>query len=115
MNHGTRVTWRRHQLSTTDRDALRRITENLLPMSTLARLADAEVQETIELPELPETPQGKAATLLRVAAQIEHALMAQYLYAGYSFEPAQRAIVDVAIEEMSHLMTVQNLLRCIGE
>jgi hypothetical protein len=115
MNHGTRVTWRRHKLSTTDRAALRRITENLLPMSTLARLADAEVQETIELPELPETPRGKAATLLRVAAQIEHALMAQYLYSGYSFEPLQRDIVDVAIEEMSHLMTVQNLLRCIGE
>jgi hypothetical protein len=94
---------------------LRRIAENLVPVSTLVRPADAEVAETIELPELPETPQGKAATLLRVAAQIEHALMAQYLYAGYSFEPTQRAIVDVAVEEMSHLMTVQNLLRCIGE
>jgi len=41
--------------------------------------------------------------------------MVQYLYAGFSFEPTQPAITGVAIEEMSHLMTVQNLLRCLGE
>ncbi len=97
---------------------MRRVAENLFPMSTLARPAGpaaVEVDETIDLPELPDTAQGKAATLLQVAAQVEHALMVQYLYAGYSFEPVQRDIADVAIEEMGHLMTVQNLLRCIGE
>jgi hypothetical protein len=41
--------------------------------------------------------------------------MVQYLYAGYSFAPVQREIADVAIEEMSHLLTVQNLLKFIGE
>jgi hypothetical protein len=62
-----------------------------------------------------DSPREKAAVLLRVAAQVEHALMVQYLYAGYSCAPPQRSILDVAIEEMSHLMTVQNLLRCLGE
>lgn len=118
MNQLTRIRWQRHRLSNTDKAALRRVAENLFPMSTLARAAGpaaVEVDETIDLPELPESPLGKAATLLRVAAQIEHALMVQYLYAGYSFSPTQRVIANVAIEEMSHLMTVQNLLRCIGE
>jgi Ferritin-like len=118
MNQGTRLRWRRYRLSNTDETVLGRMAENLFPMSTLARSAGraaVEVEETIELPDLPESPLGKAATLLRVAAQIEHALMVQYLYAGYSFAPTQREIADVAIEEMSHLMTVQNLLRLIGE
>ena len=118
MNQLTRIRWRRHRLSNTDKAALRRIAENLFPMSTLARSAGpaaVEVDKTMDLPELPESSLGKAATLLRVAAQVEHALMVQYLYAGYSFAPTQREIANVAIEEMSHLMTVQNLLRCIGE
>lgn len=118
MNQRTRIRWRHHRLSNTDTPALRRLAENLFPMSTLPRSAGPaaiEVEKTIELPELPETPLEKAATLLRVAAQVEHALMVQYLYAGYSFAPTQREIADVAIEEMSHFMTVQNLLRCIGE
>ena len=90
MNQLTRIRWRRHRLSNTDKAALRRVAENLFPMSTLARPAGSaavEVDETIELPELPESSLGKAATLLRVAAQVEHALMVQYLYAGYSFSP----------------------------
>jgi Ferritin-like len=118
MNQVTRIRWRRHRLANTDKAALRRVAENLFPISTVARSAApaaVEVDETIELPELPESSLGKAATLLRLAAQVEHALMVQYLYAGFSFAPAQRVIVNVAIEEMSHLMTVQNLLRCIGE
>lgn len=118
MNQRTRIRWRRHRLLNTDRTVLRRVAENLFPMSTLARSAGpaaVEVEKAIELPELPESSLEKAATLLRVAAQVEHALMVQYLYAGYSFAPTQREIANVAIEEMSHLMTVQNLLRCIGE
>src|SRR5215211_7563249 len=72
--------------------------------------------------------------LLHTAAEIEHALMVQYLYAAYSLgetpflfqgpnvpEGAQtlvsswrRTIVGIAREEMGHLITVQNLLRFIG-
>lgn len=65
--------------------------------------------------------------LLRVAAEIEHSLMAQYLFAAYSLGgpsvPPERAedvrawqetILGVAKEEMGHLITVQNLLTVLG-
>ena len=65
--------------------------------------------------------------LLRVAAEIEHSLMAQYLFAAYSLGgpsvPAEQAeavrawqetILGVAKEEMGHLITVQNLLTVLG-
>jgi hypothetical protein len=71
--------------------------------------------------------------LLHTAAEIEHALMVQYLYAAYSLReklPFQgpnvpsgalglvrewrRTIRGIATEEMGHLITVQNLLRFIG-
>jgi rubrerythrin len=65
--------------------------------------------------------------LLHVAAEIEHGLMVQYLYAAYSLDPdkvegRQRAMVEdwretlliVAKEEMGHLLTVQNVLSLLG-
>jgi Ferritin-like len=70
--------------------------------------------------------------LLHTAAEIEHALMVQYLYAAWSLAdggfpgPApppdagavvkgwQRTLVGIAKEEMAHLLTVQNLLRFVG-
>jgi hypothetical protein len=65
--------------------------------------------------------------LLRIGAEIEHALMVEYLYAAYSLGseqvPAtawptvqrwQATMLTVAREEMGHLLTVQNLLRLLG-
>jgi hypothetical protein len=66
--------------------------------------------------------------LLHVAAEIEHALMVQYLFAAYSLgadedapEPLQQearawqeTILGIAKEEMGHLVTVQNLLTALG-
>lgn len=70
--------------------------------------------------------------LLHTAAEIEHALMVQYLYAAYSLSESnfqgtqvpsnalhlvnrwRRTILTLAREEMAHLLTVQNLLRFIG-
>lgn len=65
--------------------------------------------------------------LLHVAAEIEHSLMVQYLYAAYSIggpdlsdadrEKARvwrEIVLGIAKEEMAHLITVQNLLRAIG-
>jgi len=65
--------------------------------------------------------------LLHIAAEVEHGLMVQYLYAAYSLggpglTPAQAAevarwqknILEVAKEEMGHLLTVQNLLALLG-
>jgi hypothetical protein len=72
-------------------------------------------------------PHDEAVFLLHVAAEVEHALMVQYLYAAFSLGgpevPADRAetvegwkriILDIAKEEMGHLITVENLLRLIG-
>jgi Ferritin-like len=83
-----------------------------------------------------------ALGLLKVGAEIEHALIIQYLYAAYSLEtdpkkfrgphvpananelvngPADKSkegwhdtIVRIAKEEMGHFITVQNLLAMIG-
>lgn len=65
--------------------------------------------------------------LLHFAAEIEHALMAQYLYAAYAMggdgtppehrltvEAWRRSVLSVAKEEMGHLLTVQNVLRLLG-
>lgn len=66
--------------------------------------------------------------LLHVAAEIEHGLMVQYLYAAYSLggpdvaSPERQALIKrwqssllkVAKEEMGHLLTVQNLLCLVG-
>ena len=65
--------------------------------------------------------------LLTSGAEVEHALMVQYLYAAYSINGDQpdeerRALVEgwrasilsVAREEMGHLLTVQNILVLLG-
>jgi Ferritin-like len=73
------------------------------------------------------TAHDYAVYLLHIAAEIEHTLMVQYLYAAYSLGgphvPSdkreqvlkwQRIILGIAREEMGHLLTVQNVLRLIG-
>ena len=71
-------------------------------------------------------PRDEAAFLLNAAAEIEHALMVQYLFAAYSVRTVpgdasaaelgalQNQLLQVAREEMGHLMTVENLLLLIG-
>lgn len=67
------------------------------------------------------------AMLLHIAAEIEHALMVQYLYAAWSLggpdvpdehRPTivrwRQSMLAVAKEEMGHLLTVQNLLTALG-
>jgi Ferritin-like len=73
------------------------------------------------------TPHDYAVYLLHVAAEIEHVLMVQYLYAAYSLGGPevpnekhdevlkwQNSILGIAKEEMGHFLTVQNVLRLIG-
>lgn len=61
--------------------------------------------------------------LLHIAAELEHALMVQYLYAAYSLDSDgvpdrnremvarwRKSILSVAREEMGHFVTVQNVL-----
>ena len=75
------------------------------------------------------TDRDETIFLLHIAAEIEHALLVQYLYAMYSLksddelsDAQQRTqvsawreiLVQIAREEMGHLVTVQNLLRLLG-
>jgi hypothetical protein len=76
----------------------------------------------------PLAARDEAIFLLTAAAEIEHALMVQYLFAAYSVRlptgvDASTAdkvmelggrVLQVAREEMGHLATVQNLLHLIG-
>jgi hypothetical protein len=74
------------------------------------------------LPQLVDAKSTRdaAVQLLRIAAEIEHALMVQYLYAAFTLGPNadpefKRNLVTIAKQEMGHLVTVQNLLRnCPG-
>lgn len=72
-------------------------------------------------------PREQAVRLLWIGAEVEHALMVEYLYAAYSInlqqpEEAMRkdvmrwrsTILEIAREEMGHLATVENLLTLIG-
>jgi hypothetical protein len=62
------------------------------------------------------TPNEEAVELLRVAAEIEHALMVEYLYAAYasSNNTLRNSLANIAKQEMGHLMTVQNLILMLG-
>lgn len=72
----------------------------------------------------PLEPRDEAVFLLTAAAEVEHALMVQYLYAAYSVHVTgpnvtelgivRDLLVQIAREEMGHLVTVQNLLHVVG-
>ena len=101
-------------------------------LATPAAAVDPTVGRlTIDLPDLAAwpAPADKIGLLLDNAAEIEHDLMVQYLYAAYSLlspsavtDPDQKAalqswpgtIREIAREEMGHLMTVQNLRLFVG-
>ena len=86
-----------------------------------APVATADDQSTLEVVP-PMSPRDEAIFLLHTAAEIEHVLMVQYLYAAWSLRrdgPAvvqrwRRDILQIAREEMAHFASVQNLLRLIG-
>jgi len=99
---------------------------SLTPLAAGTRVQKAAAAAKPQLP--PEQSwHDYAVFLLHVAAEIEHSLMVQYLYAAYSLggadveakwhEPAREwreVILGIAKEEMGHLITVQNVLRLIG-
>jgi hypothetical protein len=85
--------------------------------------AAAGAPETAMLEVEPELgPRDETIFLLHTAAEIEHSLMVQYLYAGWSLPPDgpglvrrwRRELLQVAREEMAHFAAVQNLLRFVG-
>jgi len=110
--------WRQHETQSPRSTMLDSLTQSVQQKmertSSSPTATESSTELAVWLPELPEQPLEKAVRLLQAAAEVEHALMVQYLYSGYGFSSPQRDILDVAIEEMSHLMTVQNLLLLIG-
>lgn len=109
-------------------------------LSTWARPTDDGLVESVRLLGVPVAPTASTAReeaiiLLHAAAEIEHSLLVQYLYAAYSIQldpkafrgkhppdaatgkklvtQWRKAIRAVAVEEMGHLITVQNLLRVL--
>jgi hypothetical protein len=78
-------------------------------------------QVGVPLLEGAQTAQQHAIGLLQIAAEVEQALMVQYLYAATSAvsapdapEDYQKKLIRIAVEEMGHLATVQNLLLLVG-
>lgn len=117
------------------RDARKRHLTTLL--RTLERRAHVDLASIAPLPRAAEKPVPVAppemdnrdyvAYLLTIDAEIEHALMVQYLYAAWSLGGPQvpedkralvagwqKTILGIAKEEMGHLICVQNVLRLIG-
>lgn len=91
-------------------------------MAPAAVPAQEEAKFTVQV-----APREQAIRLLWIGAEVEHALMAQYLYAAYTINLQQpeeamrqdvlrwrKTILEIAREEMGHLATVENLLTLIG-
>lgn len=63
-----------------------------------------------------ENAKDELIHLLKLAAEIEHTLLVQYLYAAYSVPSGDLVtkILRIAVQEMGHLLGVQNLLLSVG-
>lgn len=112
------------QTGSVNLDALRRRSDGAPTRIALDAGAAAESAAWLTRP--GASAWDEAAFLLTAAAEIEHALMVQYLFGAYSLDPdgagdkaadverLQRKLLQIAREEMGHLVTVENLLVAIG-
>jgi Ferritin-like len=78
------------------------------------------LRDALAIPGLPLSnlsPEDEVVDLLMNAAEIEQGLLLQYLYAAYSATDLTISgiVKEIAIEEMGHLMTVQNMLLACGQ
>ena len=89
---------------------------NALPIVAPDRFSFADALEQQGVPASEKSPEEELIELLQEAADIEHGLMLQYLYAVYSLKELmiQGTVRTIAIEEMGHFVTVQNLLVACG-
>jgi ferritin-like protein len=89
-----------------------------------ARLLASESRSAAVGPDFT-SPYLELVRRLREAAEVEQALMLQYLYAACSLKPAYQAFIEarapgavdlagVAIQKMQHLVTVNRLLVALG-
>jgi hypothetical protein len=72
---------------------------------------------TLGLPQSNLSSEDELVDLLMNASEIEQGLLIQYLYAAYSATNSVIAgiVKEIAIEEMGHLITVQNILLACGQ
>lgn len=106
-----------------------RTTEPLIDLSKAATLDALEkiisrtgLEEAVRMcgePVGTGTVEEQARQFLRAAAEIEHQLMVEYLYAYFSLAPGapsgwRERLRAIFPEEMGHLLTVQNLLLLLG-
>lgn len=96
--------------------ALKRLDEFSVAIDLPLALAATSLREAgVPSVDGARTPKEDVTGLLMLAAEVEHALMAQYLYAALSIRgAAARQLNHVAVQEMGHLVTVQNLLLAIS-
>ena len=97
-----------------------------------ALVAGDEPTIGVHIPDLRRyrRPCDKAQALLQTAAEVEHALLVQYLYAAFSLKGKgeqltadQESLVDtwrgeirhIAKQEMGHLITAQNMLLALSK
>jgi photosystem II stability/assembly factor-like uncharacterized protein len=123
---GPKFRWIRHRLSVPPKSPVLALARVLPGPTEAEALAPNLVSAEVELPDLSPwpTPLQKADVLLQKAAEVEHALMVQYLYARFSLkaaadvtDPQQKTsltawrslLFQIAKEEMAHLMVIQNL------
>jgi hypothetical protein len=118
------------QLQLGTRDVSRRSDVRSLRADALRPSVAEETALASEIPRDPElSPRQQVIMLLQTAAEIEHALLVQYLFAGYSLRldvpipnagegrttsEWQAEVLGIAKEEMGHLLCIQNCLRAIG-
>lgn len=82
----------------------------------LSRFSFARALAEVGVPTTDKSPEEELVQLLHDASEIEHGLMLTYLYANYSLKDPniQGMVRMIAIEEMGHFITVQNLLAACG-
>lgn len=110
-------------------DAVPGVAESGAALATtrLKKLDRAQAAQEAPNPDFFTAPRDRAIYLMHIGAEVEHALMAQYLYAGYSLggpqlnkreqrqvEHWRKVVLEIAREEMGHLATVENMLTLIG-
>src|SRR5688500_2080280 len=116
----SRIRWHQPSLPATERFTIRTATAPA-PVTEREAVRQMILRVGIPVVEGAETAKEFAIGLLKLAAEVEHALMVQYLYAAFSLpddeessELYRRRLLSIATQEMGHLTTMQNLLLLLG-